>query len=97
MAPTKFAENVACGLPSVTNSGVGDMGYYLEQYNVGMAVDLETLDENLEKVAGDVIELMKRSMIDEGDFSRLFEAHFNKAMAVRKYQRIYEHLEGRRS
>jgi len=92
-APTKFAENVACRLPSVTNSGVGDMGYYLEQYNVGMAVDLETLDENLEKVAGDVIGLIKNGTVDEGDFSRLFEEHFDKTMAVRMYQSIYDRLE----
>jgi len=96
-APTKFAENVACRLPSVTNSGVGDMGYYLEQYKVGMAVDLETLDENLEKVACDVIGLMKKYSVDEGDFRRLFEEHFDKAMAVRKYQHIYKYLEGGRS
>uniref|UniRef100_UPI0035658781 glycosyltransferase n=1 Tax=Sulfurovum sp. TaxID=1969726 RepID=UPI0035658781 len=68
-APTKFAENVACRLPSVTNSGVGDMGFYLEQYKVGMAVDLDTLDANLEKVAADVIGLMKSGAVDEDDFS----------------------------
>uniref|UniRef100_UPI0035656F01 glycosyltransferase n=1 Tax=Sulfurovum sp. TaxID=1969726 RepID=UPI0035656F01 len=68
-APTKFAENVVCRLPSVTNSGVGDMGFYLEQYKVGMAVDLDTLDANLEKVAADVIGLMKSGAVDEDDFS----------------------------
>lgn len=92
-APTKFAENVACMLPSVTNGNVGDMGFYLERYNVGMAVDLETLDEKLEKVAGDVIELMKSAQVDTEDFRRLFDEHFDKAMAVRKYQGIYDRLE----
>lgn len=92
-APTKFAENVACRLPSVTNSGVGDMGFYLEQYNVGMPIDLDTLDENLEKVTADVIGLMKSGAVDKDAFSRLFEEHFDKAMAVKNYQSLYDRLE----
>jgi hypothetical protein len=36
---------------------------------------------------------MKSGTVDEGDFRRLFDEHFDKAMAVRKYQSIYDHLE----
>ena len=69
------------------------MGFYLENYNVGMVIDLETLDDNIETIARDVIELMQRDTAVEDNFSRLFEKHFDKAMAVEKYGTLYEQLQ----
>lgn len=91
-APTKFAENVACRLPSVTNGNVGDMGFYLEQYKVGTVVDLNTLDENLETTARILLEQMESYDFKENDFNKLFSEHFDKDMAVKKYQGIYDVL-----
>ncbi len=91
-APTKFAENVACRLPSVTNGNVGDMGFYLEQYKVGTVVDLDTLDENLETTARILLEQMESYDFKENDFDKLFSEHFDKDMAVKKYQSIYDVL-----
>ena len=88
-APTKFAENVACRLPSITNGNVGDMSFYLEQYDVGTVIDLESLDENLETVAQDILNQMKDSVVNEDDFEKLFSEHFDKDMAVKKYNKIY--------
>ena len=92
-APTKFAENVACFLPSITNTDVGDMGFYLEQYSVGTVVDLETLDEQLEAVAQSIIAQMNKQDVDEDEYTKLFDKHFDKEMAVQKYDAIYEKLE----
>ncbi|MHB0993931.1 MAG: glycosyltransferase [Sulfurovum sp.] len=91
-APTKFAENVACRLPSVTNGNVGDMGFYLEQYKVGTVVDLDTLDENLETTARILLEQRASYDFKENDFNKLFSEHFDKDMAVKKYQGIYDVL-----
>ncbi|WP_373032848.1 glycosyltransferase [Sulfurovum sp.] len=92
-APTKFAENVACLLPSITNGNVGDMGFYLEHYSVGKVIDLDTLDDNLALVATELLREMGVPEYETEVFERLFSEHFDKEMAVRKYQAIYEQLE----
>ena len=93
-APTKFAENVACKLPSVTNSEVGDMAYYMQQYNVGYVVDLKILDEELNMIAKAILEKLSNSDFRQSDFSTLFNEHFDKDMAVKKYNAIYADLTG---
>jgi len=90
-APTKFAENVACYLPSITNRGVGDMEYYMDRYSVGYLVDLEQLD--LPQVSRDIVTMVEESSFDMKVFDELFATHFDKDMAVEKYQAIYELLE----
>jgi len=92
-APTKFAENVACLLPSITNGNVGDMGFYLEQYNVGEAIDLDMLNKNLVSDTAELLRQMEVLAYEAETFERLFNEHFDKEMAVRKYQAIYEQLE----
>jgi len=91
-APTKFAENVACRLPSITNGNVGDMGFYLDRYDVGTVINVDTLDEELEVVAKELLDHMKNSVVKEDEYKTLFDEHFDKNMAVRKYQTIYEKL-----
>lgn len=91
-APTKFAENVACYLPSITNSGVGDMAYYMQQYDVGYIVDLEKLDEDLDIVVSEINDYIKHHTLDKKAYDALFSEHFDKKMAVRKYQYVYDLL-----
>ena len=91
-APTKFAEMVACQLPSITNTGVGDMEYYLNQYNVGILVDLN--ESNKEKTVDEIIELLysSPSKKEQQSYKELFSNHFDKIMAVEKYNEIYKKL-----
>jgi glycosyltransferase involved in cell wall biosynthesis len=88
MAPTKFAENVACYLPSITNRGVGDMEFYLDRYKVGKLVDLENIDyaEILDFVNN------RETYIDKKDFDELFNSYFDKKIAVEKYNNIYKRI-----
>ena len=92
-APTKFAENVACHLPSITNNGVGDMGFYMEKYDVGCLLNLENLidnmDENIKKI---LPYLNQEKTIDSKVYDALFELNFNKEIAVEKYQQIYNKI-----
>jgi len=85
-APTKFAENVACHLPSITNKGVGDMEYYLTLYKVGKLVDLENINYE------EILKFIEKPDINEDDFEKLFNEHFDKKMAVEKYNDIYKRL-----
>lgn len=92
-APTKFAENVACYLPSITNKGVGDMEYYLSKYKVGLIIDLENFYDNLDKIVDETLNLLKnKNKIDKKNFEELFNTHFDKQIAIEYYNQIYEKL-----
>ncbi|MCB0753915.1 MAG: hypothetical protein KDC52_20760, partial [Ignavibacteriae bacterium] len=91
-APTKFAENVACHLPSITNSGVGDMEYYLTSYNVGELFDLSQLENNPEYIANRILKKIEKWEYPAPEFEKLFNEHFNKDNAVEKYSKIYSWL-----
>jgi len=91
-APTKFAENVACRLLSVTNSNVGDASYYLQHYEVGHIVNLAFLKHNLTEVAATILQRISKKPTTSSDFDRLFETSFDKKIAVKKYQQIYTRL-----
>lgn len=91
-APTKFAENVACQLPSLANNNVGDIGYYLQHYKVGHIVNLTYLNDNLTNVATTILQKINKKQTALTDFNRLFDTSFDKKIAVKKYQQIYQRL-----
>jgi glycosyltransferase involved in cell wall biosynthesis len=91
-APTKFAENVACHLPSITNGDVGDMEYYIKQYDVGILIDLKRLNTEPEVLTSDILEQVFSKNFDNGVYDKLFCKHFDKKMAVEKYQHVYNLL-----
>ncbi len=90
--PTKFAENIACHLPSVTNYGVGDMEFYMKNYDVGYLVDLKKLDSNLSNVSNEVIKMIQSDAIDTSEYNNLFHKHLDKDIAVSDYQLIYDSM-----
>ncbi len=57
-SPTKNAEYLACGLPMITNSGVGDTAEFTREDNVGFVID-EFNTENYEKALVEVEKLMQ--------------------------------------
>ena len=89
MAPTKFAENVICHLPSISNIGVGDMKEHIENYDVGILIDLNKL--NIEELANKIISTSKHDFI-ASEFDKLFHDKSDKNKAVKKYNEIYRML-----
>jgi len=92
-APTKFAENIACHLPSISNTEVGDMDFYFQNYNVGCLVDLKKIDENLLTISQNIVKMLDNDSdkyVD--DFNIIFNNFFDKNIAVSKYQSIYDSL-----
>ncbi len=88
--PTKFAENLLCHLPSITNLGVGDMDYYMMNYNVGSIFDLNDCKNDINNV---VSEIMKVLLFNNTyDFDILFHKYFDKVNAVNDYDKIYAKL-----
>lgn len=86
-APTKFAEFVRVDLPSITNCGVGDMDFYVSQFNVGVLVDPYNLSK--ERVLDSITKI---NLCRLGNYSLLFENYFSVEVAVKEYQRVYDEI-----
>jgi hypothetical protein len=91
-APTKFAENIACLLPSVTNSGVGDMEFYLNKYDVGWIYDLNNIENNKKNITKEILLSLKDKKVHKEEFENLFNEYFSKNIAITKYNNIYKRL-----
>lgn len=91
-APTKFAENVACLLPSITNGGVGDMERWLTQYKVGFLTTIEAVIDHPEEAASRFLDFHNSFEVQPNEFTSLFDEHFDKDAAVAHYQTIYDEL-----
>lgn len=89
-APTKLAEFLACGIPCLSNAGVGDMANLLETEKVGVAIksfDNQSMILALTKLlnlAGDTESSTR--CIDSA------QRHFSLDEGVRLYDKIYQAL-----
>lgn len=93
--PTKFAENLLCYLPSITNSGVGDMDFYINTYNVGKTFEYNMLDKNIDRNI-DIILTSLSIQINSKNFDQLYNKYFDKDRAVETYDKIYKNMLYRR-
>jgi glycosyltransferase involved in cell wall biosynthesis len=91
MAPTKFAEVVACYVPTITSKGTGDLGYYMSQYNVGLNLELLDFGKKIDEYTKKVQELLSNKPI-ENNYHALFSEHFDKTVGVTRYNAIYTEL-----
>lgn len=90
-SPTKVAEYLACGLPVVANTGVGDVAECLSKHRVGTAVQNFRREEFLR-----ALDEVDRLMADGGTASRCrtaareeFDLH---EIGGVRYRRLYERL-----
>ena len=90
-SPTKIPEYLACGLPVVSNYGIGDTDYLLESENVGVCV--ENFNQNeIGKAAKNILKLLEESGIAEKCVKTAVE-NFDLAEVGRKgYQNVYRRL-----
>lgn len=87
-APTKFAEFVCVNLPSITNSGVGDMDYYINEFNTGVMAD--PFNITIESVRRALVRIEELSA--QHKYKELYEGNFSIKFAVAQYQNIYDEL-----
>jgi glycosyltransferase involved in cell wall biosynthesis len=89
-APTKLAEFLGCGIPCLSNAGVGDMADVLEVDNVGVAIKAFD-DESMLRALRQLIKL-----VDDPKTSARCVAsatkHFSLDKGVRLYEKIYQTL-----
>lgn len=89
-APTKLGEFLGCGIPCLTNSGVGDMAEILEGEQVGIALNDFTPD-SLRQGLTRLLNLVET----DGIQSRCVTAadkHFSLTEGVSRYAQVYARL-----
>lgn len=89
-APTKLGEFLGCGLPCISNWGVGDMSQILSEENTGVAV--ESFDDASLHTA--LLALLQ--LADDPDTPTRARAtairHFSLIDGINRYQAIYDSL-----
>jgi glycosyltransferase involved in cell wall biosynthesis len=89
-APTKLAEFLGCGIPCLSNVGIGDMADLLETEQVGVAI--KSYDDESKMVA--IKQLIK--LVNEPNISNrcvtAAQKHFSLDEGVRLYDEIYNRL-----
>lgn len=86
-APTKLGEFLGCGIPCLSNSGVGDMAEILEGARVGVAVD--GFDGNTLSIAlKRLIALVEDPLVRERCVATA-NAHFSLEEGVSGYRKVY--------
>jgi glycosyltransferase involved in cell wall biosynthesis len=91
-APTKLAEFLGCGIPCLSNAGVGDMAEVLEGERVGVALkvfDVESMTAALQQLL-----LMAADPTTRERCVTAAKKHFSLQEGVAKYQAIYARLDG---
>lgn len=91
-APTKLGEFLGCGVPCLSNAGVGDMAAILEKEQVGVAV--ERFDEPAMREAIDRLIQLTQTPGINARCREIALRHFSLDEGVRRYDRIYRSLGG---
>jgi len=89
-APTKLAEFLGCGIPCLTNSGIGDMSYILESNNVGISIS-NFDDESIKKGLENLLKLCNEADINKRCRETALN-YFSLTDGVLAYKKIYDSL-----
>ena len=90
-APTKLAEFLGCGIPCLSNAGVGDMADVLEGEKVGVA--LKAFDTTSMKTALQRLLQLVANPDTRGRCVEAAQRHFSLDEGVARYRGIYEQLD----
>ena len=90
-APTRLAEYLACGVPCLTNSGVGDIDEFLLKYKVGI-VTKSFEEADLSDALDRLIDLASTAEIQH-DCRYAASAEFSLVNGTAKYESIYRNLD----
>ena len=88
--PTKLGEFLACGIPCVGNSGVGDMADIIVNERVGVILNSFEKDEKI-KCVSDLLELINDADHKKRCVKTAFQ-YFSLKNGVESYKKIYQSL-----
>jgi glycosyltransferase involved in cell wall biosynthesis len=86
-SPTKMGEFLACDIPCLSNTGVGDVETILEGNRVGVALDSFEADEK-ERGIDELVELAHHDVI-RGRCRAVAEDYYSLEAGVRSYDAVY--------
>jgi glycosyltransferase involved in cell wall biosynthesis len=87
-SPTKQGEIMAMGIPSITNSGVGDVAEIVATYNAGFVIN-DFSDESFEEVIDAIIGANTNSNATIRNGAKIY---YNLAIAVERYRKVYDEI-----
>lgn len=90
-SPTKFAEYLACGLPVVINSGIGDTDKIIKEYKLGVVID-DFGEESYMSAVDELSRLMEERASLSDRCRRAAKDLFSLDMGISKYLDIYKRL-----
>ena len=90
-APTKLGEFLGCGIPCISNAGVGDMAEILEKENVGVAL-CSFDDSSMQNGIDRLIQLTDSEDISDRCRKTALK-YFSLDDGVKAYTRVYNNIE----
>lgn len=88
-SPTKLAEAYACGVPTICNSGIGDVDAQLADLRAGAIVDMSDPDDVLQVIG----HLDSIRLLGGQELRARTQPVLDLAVAADSYRRIYQSLE----
>ncbi len=89
--PTKFAESLACGVPIVINSGIGDIDKFVTNYKIGVIVQ-NFLEEEYIRAVKQLFKILEDKDNLRLSCRKVAEDFFSLRGGVEKYRMIYQKL-----
>ncbi len=87
-SPTKLAELLACGVPVITNTGIGDVDEIISANNCGILIS----EFSKKSYAVAIDEIVKFEKISQKDFRRVAIDNFSLEKGISSYAKIYSYL-----
>ncbi len=88
--PTKFAESLACGLPLIINSGIGDCDEYINREKVGVLVK-EFSTDGYSHAIDDLLRLLNNNNLSL-QCRDTASKYFSLNEGIERYNQIYRNL-----
>lgn len=87
--PSKFAESLACGLPAVINSQIGDTDKVVTNYNIGVIVEGFN-EDSYGKAAVELFNLLEEGQVLKERCRAVAKNYFSLEMGVERYLKVYQ-------
>ncbi len=89
--PIKFAEYLACGIPVILTSGIGDIEEIVASNHIGAVIKNFT-EENYKNAINQILELKKDGLMLRKRCRTVAERLFSLEDGIKKYGNIYKNL-----
>ena len=86
--PTKMGESLACGVPIISNEGIGDVSEIISKVRGGIMLH----DTSSCSIAYGIKEIQKRNFLSGNELRESSEDIFSLDLGIEKYAKVYESI-----